>query len=675
MSEARPNLFVHQLRHLIGSAPAAALTDGQLLERFLATRDEAAVEVLVRRYGPLVFGAVRRVLHNAHAAEDAFQATFLVLVRKAPSLDRGKPLAGWLYTVAYRLALRARANELRRLRCEGQAARGRPPADGPAPSPSDLAVALEEELHRLPERHRVPLVLCYLEGMTNDQAAAALDCPRGSMAARLAQARERLRECLARRGFVAPAAGIAAALAAAGARAAVPLPLLDSTARAALWFAREEACAAGVASSQAVGLARGALRATFLSRLKVAGALLLVVAVLGTGTTLLLKAAPPAGPLAQAAGPRPPEAGPQPAPAAGGGANAALRYGQAFIALRRGVGDKDKLLADCLTMPLDAHAREVVSKAGYALQMMRRGAELPRCDWATDLERGIELPYTHADGARVLSALACLRARMRFEEGQSAEALADAVAALALARHVSQDGTLDGLRAGYRGERLLGQVLARYLPGIDAKMAKDLKKRLDDLPPGARPGTATLRMEECLLNWIVGEVREAKDKEGLLEFVSQLCGLKGDPAETNRAKGRAFLAACGNSAAGVTRAAEEMRQRVAPLAKALDLPPDQVAKEFEREERKLAGNPVYKVFAPVLHNVRVRRAEADVRRALLSAALAVRLDGAGALKNHPDPVIGGPFEYVAFEGGFELRSRLKGRDDKPVALTVGRRGK
>src|SRR6516162_2144860 len=156
MSEARPNLFVHQLRHLIGSAPAAALTDSQLLERFLATRDEAAVEVLVRRYGPLVFGAVRRVLHNAHAAEDAFQATFLVLVRKAPSLDRGKPLAGWLYTVAYRLALTARANELRRRRREGQAARSRPATEGPAARPSDLAVALEEELHRLPPRHRAP---------------------------------------------------------------------------------------------------------------------------------------------------------------------------------------------------------------------------------------------------------------------------------------------------------------------------------------------------------------------------------------------------------------------------------------------------------------------------------------------------------------------------------------
>jgi RNA polymerase sigma-70 factor (ECF subfamily) len=676
MSKAHPNLFVHQVRHLIGSASAAALTDGQLLERFLADHDETAVEVLVRRYGPLVFGAVRRVLHNAHTAEDAFQATFLVLLRKAPSLDRGKPLGAWLCTVAYRLALRARANELRRQRCEEQAARSRPLVGGSAKCPSDLAVALEEELHRLPERHRAPLVLCYLEGKTNDQAAAALGCPRGSMAARLAQARERLRECLARRGFVAPAAVIATALAAAAARSAVPLPLLDNTVRAALWFAREEAYAAGFASGQAVALARGAIRTTFLNRLKVAGALLLVVAVLGTGARVLLRAAPPADPLAQAPGApeAPPQPGTAPGAAAGRGANAALPYGQAFIALRRGVGDKDKLLAGCLTMPLDAHAREVVSKAAYALRMMRRGAALPRCDWASDLERGIETSYTHGDGARVLSALACLRARMRFEEGQSAEAIEDVVAALALARHVSQDGTLDSLRAGYQVERLMGEVLALHLPRLDAATVKDLKKRLDALPAGARPATATLRMEESLLNWVVGEVQEAKDKDSLLAFLSQLCGSKGDSPEKNRARGRAFLEECGGTAAGVLKSAEEMRRRAAPLAQTLGLPPDQVAKEFEREAKKLAGNPVFKVFAPVLQNVRVRQAEADVRRALLSAALAVRLDGKGALKSHPDPVVGGPFEYVAFDGGFELRSKLKGRDDKPVALTVGRRG-
>src|SRR5262249_5773382 len=275
---------------LIGGAPAAALTDGQLLGRFLEGGDESAVEVLVRRYGRLVFGVCRRVLHNDHTAEDAFQATFLVLTRKAPSLDRRNPLGNWLYTVAYRLALRARANECRRRQCEEHAARNRPPAEGPAASPSDLAVALEEELHRLPERHRTALVLCYLEGKTNDQAARVLGCPRGSMAARLAQARERLRGRLARRGFVAPAAGLAAALAA-SAPAAVPRPLLDGTARAASAFAGIDVSAPGAVSARAAALARGTFRTMFLNELKLAGAVLLAAAVLGAGATVLLKAA------------------------------------------------------------------------------------------------------------------------------------------------------------------------------------------------------------------------------------------------------------------------------------------------------------------------------------------------------------------------------------------------
>src|SRR5262249_11280173 len=139
--------------------------------------------------------------------------------------------------------------------------------------------------------------------------------------------------------------------------------------------------------------------------------------------------------------------------------------------------------------------------------------------------------------------------------------------------------------------------------------------------------------------------------------------------------GRAFLEACGGTAEGVLRSAKEMHRGYPPLTKALDRPPDQAAKEFEREEKKLAGNPMYQVFAPVLHNVRSRQAQAEVRRALLSTAVAVQLDGEGALKRHPDPVAGGPFEYAAFEGGFELRSKWKPDTAEPLLLTVGRRGK
>jgi RNA polymerase sigma factor (sigma-70 family) len=304
------NPFLHHIRHLIGSDPAAALTDRQLLERFLANRDEMAVEVLVRRHGPLVFGVCRRVLRNTNAAEDVLQATFLVLVRKAGSLVDCKRLGGWLYRVAYRLALRARAQDLRRQHCEAQAARNRPDGEGLATAPSDLLVALEEELQKLPEKHRAPLVLCYLEGKTNEQAAQLLGCPRGSISARLAQARERLRSCLARRGHTVGSVAIAALLGGAAAEGAVPLPLLSNTVRAALWFAAEDARAASVVSSQAVALAQGACRVILVNKLRLAGAMLLAAAMLGTGATLLLNAAPQASPPAQAPGAPPPDARP-----------------------------------------------------------------------------------------------------------------------------------------------------------------------------------------------------------------------------------------------------------------------------------------------------------------------------------------------------------------------------
>jgi RNA polymerase sigma factor (sigma-70 family) len=295
MSEGEADTFLHHIRHLIGSAPGAALSDGELLEQFLSHRDESAVEVLVHRYGPLVFGVCRRVLREPHAAEDVFQATFCVLIRKAPVLDRGKPLGGWLYTVAYRLALTARANERRRQRCEEQAARRRSECEEQPATVSDLEAALDEELQRLPEKHRAALLLCYLEGKTNEQAARILGCPLGSMSARLNQARQRLRECLARRGYPAATAALAAALDTAGAHA-VPLPLVCSTVRSAVWFAGEQAASAAVISAEAVALAQGACRAMFLNKVKIAAAVLLLTALLGHGARMLLTAAPPSPP-------------------------------------------------------------------------------------------------------------------------------------------------------------------------------------------------------------------------------------------------------------------------------------------------------------------------------------------------------------------------------------------
>jgi hypothetical protein len=351
------------------------------------------------------------------------------------------------------------------------------------------------------------------------------------------------------------------------------------------------------------------------------------------------------------------------------GANAALKYWQAFATLPRlSDAEQTKLNAECVTMPLDAHAREVVTKADYALRMMHQGAALPRCDWGIGWEEeGVGLLLPQGNAARVLSSLACLRARLRFEEGRNADALDDLVAAMTMGRHFSQEGINIMVLVSYAIEHSAGETLALYLPGLNAGTIKDVKKRLDALPPAGSAAAATKFEEKCDLDWLVRKVKETKDKESLLAVLSAY----GESAE----KTRAFLEACGGTADGVIKFAEDTRPSYRLMAKKLDLPPDQFEQEWEREKMRQAGNPVFKLVFPAYDRMRRLQARADVRRALLWAALAVQLDGRDALKNHPDPVAGGPFEHVAFEGGFELRSKLKGADDKPVALTAGRRGK
>ncbi len=158
----------HILRHLHRRTPATGEpTDAQLLQRYVQERDEAAFEALLRRHAALVFGVCRRILRDVNATEDAFQATFLLLVRKANSIRRLDALACWLYGVAYRVAVRAKANEKRRRAVEGQAAAAKetPRADGCV---WEFRALLDQELNCLPEKYRRPLILCYLEGKTNE---------------------------------------------------------------------------------------------------------------------------------------------------------------------------------------------------------------------------------------------------------------------------------------------------------------------------------------------------------------------------------------------------------------------------------------------------------------------------------------------------------------------------
>src|SRR5215469_142729 len=183
------------------SPPTLELGDRELLERFLGQRDESAFAALVHRHGPMVLGVCRRVLNDWQRAEDAFQVTFLVLARKADSLTRPELLANWLHGVAYRIALKARSHDARQRAHERQAAAMLPTASQPSGSARELREVLDKELDRLPEKYRAPLILCYLEGKTNEETARLLNAPIGSMSDRLARGRGLLRARLTRYGL------------------------------------------------------------------------------------------------------------------------------------------------------------------------------------------------------------------------------------------------------------------------------------------------------------------------------------------------------------------------------------------------------------------------------------------------------------------------------------------
>src|SRR5438876_2514624 len=210
------------------------LADGQLLDHFLAHHDETAFEALVRRHGPMVMGVCRRVLRNSHDAEDAFQATFLVLVRKAASVVPREMVGNWLYGVAYRTALGARTACARRRAKEREMPR-REALDEDIWS--KLRPLLDHELSHLPDKYRVPIVLCALESKSRKEAARQLGWSEGTLSGRLARARILLAKRLSARGLTLSGGALAAALAGNTALASVPSGLLMSTVKAATLLA------------------------------------------------------------------------------------------------------------------------------------------------------------------------------------------------------------------------------------------------------------------------------------------------------------------------------------------------------------------------------------------------------------------------------------------------------
>jgi RNA polymerase sigma factor (sigma-70 family) len=293
---------MNDLETLFRAGALGQLTDGELLWRFLEGQD-AAFEVLVTRHGPMVMRVCQRVLDDSHDAEDAFQATFLVLARRAGSIRRRDSVSSWLFGTATRVASRARSDAARRRRHERRGAAmtvegtGGGPRDG-----DDLAPIVREEVANLPEKYRAAVVLCDLMGRGYEEAARVLGCPLGTLKARLSRARARLRERLIRRGLanlaVLPPAAVATR------EAAVPVALAMGTARAAATYGtgRATTLASGTVSARVVSLSERMVSSMFLTRLKFLAASALALGVSATAVALVT----PSGPAVTGPAPQPP---------------------------------------------------------------------------------------------------------------------------------------------------------------------------------------------------------------------------------------------------------------------------------------------------------------------------------------------------------------------------------
>jgi RNA polymerase sigma factor (sigma-70 family) len=275
MRRVAGSTVVPDYERLLEPGTVAGLTERQVIARFVESSDPVAFEAIVRRHGPMVFSLCRQLLRDPNDVDDAFQATFLILLKKARTLRQPERLGPWLYGVAYRVARRARSQPRPRTMDEDRAA---PPAGCPMEERERVA-AIYDEIQHLPEKYRLPVVLCCLEGLSHDEAAGQLGWPVGTVHGRLSRAREQLKSRLARRDITHPARGALALDFLQPARAALPESLTRSTV----------ALLIGTVPAHLEYLVKGALAAMILTKIKLIGLSLLVAVVgLAVATTAVL---------------------------------------------------------------------------------------------------------------------------------------------------------------------------------------------------------------------------------------------------------------------------------------------------------------------------------------------------------------------------------------------------
>ena len=287
MATDKMSEVIQHIRRAVLLHDGAGLTDGQLLESYISRREEAAIAALVRRHGAMVWGVCHRVLSSHQDAEDAFQATFLVLLRKAASILPRELVANWLYGVAHQTALNAKQGAAKRRRRERQVMDMPEPKGVEQDRSHDLQLLLDQELSRLPDKYRAVIVFCDLQGKTRKEAARQLGVPEGTIASRMATARTKLAKRLARHGLALGGGSLAAALSQNVASASVPTSVLSVTIKAITQIAAGKA-ATGLISANVAALTEGVMKAMLLTKLKAMTALLLLLSMVTlTGVMVL----------------------------------------------------------------------------------------------------------------------------------------------------------------------------------------------------------------------------------------------------------------------------------------------------------------------------------------------------------------------------------------------------
>jgi RNA polymerase sigma factor (sigma-70 family) len=284
MPTSLTNPLVQHIRRTVLVRDGSGLDDGQLLDRYIRSRDEVAFEALVRRHGPMVLGVCRRIVGDEHEAHDAFQATFLVLVKKAASVVPREMVGNFLHGVARQTAVRARSTAARRRLRESLVANLPEPLGRPAEQWDDLRHMLDEELGRLPEKYRAAVVSCDLEGRGHREAALHLGWPVGTLASRLARGRRMPAKRLARRG-VAPCGAVSVPVLPRNTSVSVPASLVSSTVKAGCLYGAGQS--AGAVSIELIVLTEGVLKAMSMNKIRMAAAVVLVASVVAIGGGLL----------------------------------------------------------------------------------------------------------------------------------------------------------------------------------------------------------------------------------------------------------------------------------------------------------------------------------------------------------------------------------------------------